>query len=182
MVYGVGYIGQGKYKSKTNIFHTWRSMLRRCYSEVYQAKKPTYIGCVVDEHWHCFQNFAQWYEKNYIEGFELDKDILCKGCKVYSESTCCFVPHEINSLFVTNNLNRGNCLIGVYKSRDKFRTAISKQGKNIHLGKFDTEIEAFKIYKFEKEKYIKELAEKWKGLLNTNVYNTMVSYSIEIDD
>jgi len=37
MVYGVGYIGQGKYKSKTNTFHTWRSMLRRCYSEVYQT-------------------------------------------------------------------------------------------------------------------------------------------------
>lgn len=46
-VYGVGYIGEGKYKVKENgkttkCYETWHSMLRRCYDEKYQEKK-TYI-------------------------------------------------------------------------------------------------------------------------------------------
>ena len=42
-VYGVGYIGEGKYKVKENgkttkCYETWHSMLRRCYDEKYQEK------------------------------------------------------------------------------------------------------------------------------------------------
>ena len=39
--------------------------------------------------------------------FQLDKDSLIKGNKVYSESTCVFIPQEVNSLLVKSTASRG---------------------------------------------------------------------------
>ena len=46
-VYGVGIVGT-KYPTKVSGVETkeyllWRSMLARCYSDVYKKKKPTYV-------------------------------------------------------------------------------------------------------------------------------------------
>lgn len=103
-VYGIGYYGDGKYKSridnvKTEQYIRWFSMFTRCYSEQYQEKEPSYKGCCVSEDFHNFQNFAQWYDRNIYEciyPLELDKDLLVEGNKIYSPSTCCFIPKEIN--------------------------------------------------------------------------------------
>tara|TARA_R110000765_G_scaffold71902_2_gene139522 strand:+ start:124 stop:753 length:630 start_codon:yes stop_codon:yes gene_type:complete len=97
-VHGVGFIGEGKYKPQTNAKKArirWNGMLERCYSDRYQALKPTYIGCVVCDEWHNFQNFAEWFYNNHIDGFELDKDKLGNG-KLYSPDTCCFISRAEN--------------------------------------------------------------------------------------
>lgn len=100
-VYGVGFIGVGRYSSKvdnktTKEYQAWTGMLTRCYSHLYQETRPTYKGCVVCEKWLNFQNFAKWHEQHYIDGCELDKDILGSG-KLYSPSTCKFVTPQENS-------------------------------------------------------------------------------------
>ena len=101
-VYGVGYIGIGKYvahvkRKPTKSYDTWIGMLRRCYSEKSFIRRPTYKDVTVCEEWHNFQTFVKWYEENYIEGFHLDKDLLSKGNKIYSPETCCFISLEDNS-------------------------------------------------------------------------------------
>jgi len=100
-VRGVGYIGEGKYTSKvkgvtTKACELWRSILQRCYDEGHIKKNPTYRGCTVAEEWHNFQNFAKWFETNYVEGYELDKDIRVEGNKVYGPNTCMFVSKQKN--------------------------------------------------------------------------------------
>ena len=106
--YGMGYLGEGKYKGKENgkptkCYDTWKSMLERCYDPKYHEKEPTYIDCKVCDEWLCFQNFAEWFYDNYyeVEGerMALDKDILNKGNKIYSPNNCIFVPQIINNLF-----------------------------------------------------------------------------------
>ena len=53
-VYGVGYIGEGKYKSKENgkntrVYDTWRDMLRRCYDEkLHKSCDRTCMICKYD--------------------------------------------------------------------------------------------------------------------------------------
>ena len=106
-VYSIGYLGNGEYKCKTNgritpHYQVWKDLIKRCYYKYYLDINPTYIGVTVCEEWHNFQNFAGWFEDNYKEGFELDKDLLVKGNKIYSPETCCFVPQEINLIFMSN--------------------------------------------------------------------------------
>jgi hypothetical protein len=100
-VLGVGFIGKGDHKStngkeNTKAYKTWRSMLERCYCPNYQEKHYTYNGCSVAIEWHNFQCFAEWFGCNYINGFELDKDIRIDGNKIYSKDTCLFVRKAQN--------------------------------------------------------------------------------------
>ena len=55
----------------------------------------------------------------------LDKDILIKGNKIYSQDTCIFVPKAINSLFTNRKRFRGEYPIGVYKGKKIFSVEIS---------------------------------------------------------
>ena len=100
-VFGVGFIGEGEHKptingKPTKAYQTWQNMLERCYYDKYQVTRPTYIGCSVADEWHNFQNFAQWFELNYVEGYDLDKDCKVKGNEIYSPNTCIFVSHKEN--------------------------------------------------------------------------------------
>lgn len=175
-VQGMGYFGVGSYNSqKSKSYMVWANLFQRCYNKEYQEKYPTYKGCSVDPHWHNFQNFAAWFEENYIDGFELDKDILVKGNKIYSSKTCCFVPREINAMFKTKNTKR-DLPTGVSKHGSKYQSFITKNSKNTFLGTFNTIEEASEKYREVKESYVRELAEKWKDKLTTEVYNILINY------
>jgi len=184
--YGVGIFGQ----PDTNLKHfkkaylTWRGIMGRCYDDNIQKKQPTYIGCKTDDEWHFFPNFLDWYSKKYIEGYELDKDILIKGNKIYSPKTCCFVPKEINTL-LTNSKTTRNGLIGTYKlTNGKYSTQITIDSKTKSLGRFNTELEAFEKYKQEKEGHIKDLALLYysNGIISEECYNALICYEININD
>lgn len=100
-VCGIGYFGIGKYKSSTKgkltkSYRAWYAMLSRCYSENAQKIHPSYVDCYVTKEWFNFQVFAKWFDENYIDGFQLDKDIRVKGNKIYSPEACCFVSQQDN--------------------------------------------------------------------------------------
>lgn len=185
-VCGVGFIGEGDIKVKENGKHTkqyslWSHMLLRCYgNRVYKSYKDV----TVCEEWHNFQNFGDWVNKNYntetMLGWELDKDILVKGNKVYSPETCCFVPLEINKIFKTTVI--GKYSVGVVKNYNKFNVYIHKYNKRYFLKGYDTLEEAKTAQKIAKENYIKEVAEKWKGLISNKAYEALINYQVEITD
>lgn len=170
-------------------YNVWHDMLRRCYCKSFQEKEPTYKGCYVCEEWKLYSNFKQWFvseKSGYKDGYNLDKDILFKGNKVYSPQTCCFVPREINTLLTNRKKHRGNYPIGVTKSSktNKFEAAFFNNGKRIYLGTYDTPESAFISYKEAKEAHIKEVAEKYynDGLITQCVYYALLRYKIEITD
>ena len=187
-IFGVGYIGDGIYSTLNNkkAYSTWRFMLQRCYDPKYIQKHPTYKGCRVYDKWHNFQVFSDWFQSNYyeIEGqlMNLDKDILCKGNKIYSPSACVFTPQRINTLFTKCDGSRGNYPVGVYYHRKKYNSHCNINGKRKHLGCFDTPEEAFQVYKKFKEKYIKEIAEEYKNVIPQKLYEAMLRYEVDIDD
>lgn len=190
-VYGIGYLGEGDYKTKVNGKKTrqyikWFFMFNRCYTSS-QSKYPTYINCTVCDEWHNFQVFAKWYDENYYEVnnevMELDKDILIKGNKIYSPETCVFVPNNVNNLFTKHDSKRGDYPIGVYymKDRNKYRAQCSKEGEQ-YLGDYNTPEEAFNQYKITKESYIKELAERYKDKIPKKLYDALIKYEVSIND
>jgi hypothetical protein len=186
-VLGIGYIGVGDYCSKNKkIMSTWKSLIKRCGCNTYKNNNPTYSDVTVCDDWYNFQNFAKWYEDNYkyktMYDWSLDKDILIKGNKVYSPETCCFVPKQINTLFVKCDSTRGKYLIGVRKRNKVFSVNLSIFGKVVFLGQYPTELEAFEAYKTAKERHIKNVADKWKSLIDPKVYTAMYKYVVEITD
>ena len=191
-VYGVGILGT-KYLASINGVQTkeyklWCCMLVRCYSNTYKKKYPTYEGCEVSDNFKSYEYFYEWCQKQIgfnNEGWQLDKDLLIKGNKVYSETTCVFLPNEINSLLTRREALRGEHLIGVcWCKRDKvFRAQVNKnKGKQKNLGSFNTELEAFNAYKQAKESFIKEQANKFKSKIDDRAYNALMNYTVEITD
>ena len=191
-VYGIGIIG-AKYPVTINNVLTkeyvlWVHMLQRCYSDSFKKKRPTYEGCEVSDNFKSYEYFYEWCQNQIgfgIQSFELDKDLLVKGNKVYSEDTSIFIPAEINSLLTKRTASRGGHLIGVYwnKREKAFVAQVGKsKGKRENLGYFKTEIEAFNSYKTAKESFIKEQAEKWKSQIDVRAYNALMNYEVGIDD
>ena len=190
-VLGVGFIG-GNNPSKIDGKHTkeylvWRSMLTRCYDEKFKVKYPTYKHCFCSVSFNSYDWFYDWCNKQVsfgVDGFELDKDLLVKGNKVYSEDTCVFLPKEINNALLKRDDDRGKCLIGVdfLNTQNKFRSRLNVNGISKHLGYFKTEIEAFNSYKIAKENYLKELAEEWKDKIDLRAYEALMNYQVEITD
>ena len=187
---GVGFIdveGASIGKNMTKEYQLWNNMLNRCYNEKELSRNPTYKDCHVSEEWMYLSNFKEWCHQQIgfdQEGFQLDKDILVKGNKVYSEDTCCFVPAEINSLIIKADRIRGKYPIGIYEDKQagKFKVRISVEGKQKHIGRYYCEKEAFYAYKVAKEQYIKEVANKWKDQIDPRVYNALMCYEVNIDD
>lgn len=197
LVCGVGVYEKGEFigaytlagKSvHTKEYELWRGTLRRCYSKESLEKHPTYAGCTVSENFKNFQYFAEWCQSQVgfgVQGFQLDKDILVKGNKVYSETTCVFVPKKINNLLVSSAATRGIHPIGVnFRSRrgyEHFAAQISNNTK-IHLGHFATAEAAYLAYKLAKEQIIKQVAEQYKDQIDPRVYTALVNYEVEVTD
>lgn len=191
-VYGKGYLGVGKYSpsSETREYKLWKNMLERVYCLNVRYTRLSYKDVEVCEEWHNFQNFAEWCETqkffnakdNKGKPYQLDKDIITKGNKIYSPDTCCFVPQEINTLFIFGKSRRGEFAVGVGKENSKYKACIRKNGETIYLGVFETPHKAFECYKKVKESHIKEVAEIWKDRIDEKVYKALLTWEIEEND
>lgn len=184
-VYGVGVVGD--YTTKQDGVHVpeyviWRHMLQRCYDQRTQSLHPAYKGCSVSPNFQNYGYFKSWCNEQVGYGnpnFQIDKDLLVKGNKIYSEATCAFVPCEINSL-CRSHAKRGAYPVGVSFDKDfkKFSAKILRLGKSETLGHFYTSEQAFEVYKRSKEAQIKELANKWKSQIDKRVYDALIAWEV----
>lgn len=174
----------------------WVRMLRRCYSDKTKLKQPSYASVSCCERWLSMSNFISdvssyvGYENALYKGWNLDKDILIKGNRVYSPSTCCFVPPHVNNLFTKANSIRGEYPIGVqrvlYKVRGKlypkFRCQLNIEGKVRTVGHFSNAADTFDCYKIHKEAEIKRVANIYRHEIDNRVYSAMMEYIVEPTD
>lgn len=167
-IHGVGYLGDATLKGNTVSYSVWSNMLGRCYDST-NTRHYCYgaVGVTVDTEWHNFSNFLSWWEEYYIEGYQLDKDLLAaEDVKVYSSDTCCFLPARLNATI--SNLGKGS---GVRLLNGKWNYGISRGGwKN---KAFDTEIEA-KNYRAEYFKHRLETFLQEDKVLPANVRDAVV--------
>lgn len=198
-VYGVGMIGN-KYKAFENgkdvrEYKIWHGILQRCYDKKTQLKQPTYKGCIVSDDWKIYENFYEWIHKqdNYKQWsngnkWTIDKDIISKGNKIYSEQYCCLVPENVNGLFTKRQNDRGLYPIGVYyyKSGNCYRAQCMNPFINnrVLIGSYTNPLDAFNAYKNYKEDLIKVIAQQEyeKGNITERCYKSMMNYEVEITD
>ena len=181
-------VGKGIIKE----YAVWQSMLERC-TEKHWWRRPSYIGTTCSDNFKSYTYFYEWC--NQQEGFNntdengkrwcLDKDILIKGNKIYSENTCVFVPQRINNLVVKSEATRGDYPIGVSydKKQEVFKACCrGKERKTEWLGRFNNLQEAFLAYKTFKEALIKQVAKQYKDQLDPRVYQALLNYEVNIND
>jgi len=169
----------------------WSSMLTRCTEKLW-VRRPTYTGTTCSENFKNYSFFYEWCQEQvgfknkdeYGESWHLDKDLLVKSNKLYSEDTCVFVPQEINTLIVRRNNHRGKHRIGVYLDKDvvSYVSQCSLKGKRVYLGRYRTGEDAFRAYKTYKENLIKQVANEYKSQLDLRVYQALINYTVEITD
>jgi len=197
LVYGIGTKGNTYQcnvgRKLIREYTLWSEMLRRC-AATYQEKHPTYTDTACSESFKSFTFFYEWCNKqvgfksvdekgNY---WQLDKDLLIKGNKLYSEDTCVFVPQRVNKLLTRRDKSRGKHPLGVcwnnWSSKFSATCSVGEAALTKHIGYFDTPIEAFVAYKSFKEAYIKEVANEYKHQLDPRAYEALINYQVEETD
>lgn len=189
LVYGVG-VNDRKYPTvvKGKIpkeYNLWHDFLKRCYSSKTQEKFPTYIGCQASENFKTYSYFYEWCQRQIgfgQEDFQLDKDFLIKGNKLYSEETCLFLPRKLNALLISRKADRGSLPIGVVLRGGKFIARCCTDKPSIHIGLFNTPELAFQAYKEVKEAFIKAQAERWRAFIDPRAYQALTTYEVSITD
>lgn len=175
-------------KSHTKSGSRWSAMSQRCRVGGQQQKRmPTYVGCSMSGNFLDFQLFTDWHTRAVgysIDGYSLDKDILVRGNKLYSEEHCVLVPADLNSFLVSSTGARGLYPQGVYfhKLAGKFHSQIKIGGKQTYIGLFDTESEAFAAYKVAKEAEARRWYERLKAgefIVDERVIERMRTWTLE---
>lgn len=192
LVCGQGLYEVGKYPANdgekaTREYECWGGMLERCYSTKLHIKRPTYVGCTASDNFKRFQYFAEWCQDQVgfeNKGWQLDKDILITGNKLYSENTCVFVPREINNFLLSHKSIRGEYPKGVAFSKfhNKLQAYYTFRGKPVHLGYFTNVEDAKEAYKEAKELRAKQLAAETMGLVDVRVTDALNNFVVNFNN
>lgn len=146
----------------------WKSILVRCYSSKYQSDvNSIYYGHTIAEEWKRFSKFKAWMENQDWIDRNINNNLIVPGAKVYSEETCMFVPSEVGFLFNTgskhnNEVSSQKNKQGVTYSKQlgKYKASITKYGRAVHVGYYNSSDSAHEAYKISKGHYIIEIAQK----------------------
>lgn len=164
-------------------YEKYRAMIDRCYGKQ-KYNNVVYKGCKICEEWFDFENFIKWFNANYYtiedESMELDKDLFGNG-KLYSPTTCIFVPHKLNSWFAMfkdyrdrkENLPMGVSLYDNGYGKKRYRVVSLEKGQL-----FDDLEEASNAYKENIKRKFKEYAEIHKNEIPTRLYDKLINYEI----
>jgi hypothetical protein len=172
---------------RTPEYSTWKSIFYRSYSKAYLENKPTYVGCTVSPEWHCFQDFGVWTSGKIgwgLQDWQIDKDLLIKGNKVYGPDVCVMLPRKLNMLLVNRANARGSLPIGASKGRKEgcYRGSYKDFEGNSHSQGFNSPEEAFMFYKINKERVIQEAAALYRDQLDPRAYGALMAWEISIND
>lgn len=154
----------------------WDSLFKRVYDENFHIKQPTYKDCVVCEEWFDFQIFAKWFEETCPNhSFELDKDVLLSGNKLYSPDTVLWLPQEINSFFQQGMKNK-ILPCGVHKHGNKYRAECSSGKSRYRSISVSTITEAKELYEAYRSKRILELAEQYRTQISMQAFESLIAH------
>lgn len=182
-VQGVGYHGVGKYKTQVDkvldlAYKKWRAMMTRNYYYDYENKFSSYKDCYVADEWHNLQTFSDWYynQVGWDKGFELDKDLLSDGSKVYSPETCCLIPREINTAIVS--LTNSDSIMG-YHERRKGVFEVRMRSIAGSCRSFYDKDEAVEYYKELKKTCLNNLIAEWDGKVDKKVMDKLKGWDFK---
>ena len=143
-------------------YRTWSGMAARCGSQKVKTKRPWYADVTCCKEWKTFSVFKAWMERQAWKGMHLDKDILVPGCRVYSPSTCNFVPDYINALLLASDSARGDLPLGVTRFKERYMCQVRTGGREKRISSYhSTPQDAHKAWQIAKADVIIAQALRW---------------------
>lgn len=161
----------------------WYNLRKRC-SNFGEVKNKAYSDVSCSKNFEDFQYFAEWCnkQKGYSnEGWELDKDLLVRGNRIYSEDTCVFVPSFLNSLLVKPRQSNKELPTGCFSIEKStlFKACIQNRNKLEYLGCYQSPKEASKAYLKRKAELCLEYRQ---DVLNSDIDNRVIMALSEISN
>lgn len=159
-------------------YYLWYNVVRR---GTFSLRGYSKVTC--HEDWLLFSKFLE--DLPFIDnfhmrkdaGWELDKDLLSIGNKIYSKYTTCFLPTEINACIAVGECSNKK-LGAIYdKEINKFYAYLVLDGKRKRFGSFETRDSAHEKYKEIKKTEVNRLAEKYKSNLTDRVYEALKAWT-----
>lgn len=186
-LFGVGYLGNEGYEKDS--YSRWAGILERCLVSD-ENFCPAYQESELDEIWYNYSEFKLWFfsqpilSKLKVADLHVDKDLLVQGNKNYSPELCCLIPKQLNSAIVIRNtsntglpgVSHRNDYPGTYRASSS--AIVDGRRRTKYLLSSKDPLECFYAYKEFKEAYFKDLAEKWKEILDNNQYEALYNRKI----
>ena len=181
-----GYIGVGEYlpymngKASTE-YRSWKSILHCCYDPNHEDY-PYYgeEGYTICNEWLDFQTYAQWYKDNHYnlknQQVILSSKIMNED-KVVSPTNSFFIPRSLSQLLRMHGVT---CCHGKYQVNLRY-TTVDGVAHNDYLGFYGLD-NAKLVYKENKERVVRELAEQYKDYIPTKLYDYMKNFVLDIKD
>lgn len=184
LVYGWG-INDYPYSTKNKgveikSYRVWKDMLKRCLSELYKSKYPSYQNVTICESWKYFSNFlndVSDMRNAFRDGYQLDKDLLSDDVRIYSKDTVCFIPDPIN-LSLTNR-SPSLCQSGVVGVRlvgDKYQARLRDPDGTEKTVAFNTIEEAASCYREHRKNNFIKVVDAYKDDLDDRVLSALYNY------
>ncbi len=176
----------------TKEFNLWNNMYNRVKSKARHLSDPKYAECGLD--FTSYESFVEWCRVQVgfdQEGWVIDKDILCDVMgigKVYSPTTCVFIPILINSFLTFRNSKNSTGYSGVSKINSEGYNAnfmaccTNLNGRNTTLGRTDTVEEAYTLYRKHKIALAARLADQYEGYVDNRVVDYLRNFEKYIDN
>lgn len=158
-------------KENHKAYRVWSAMLERCYGLNGGPKYPSYEGVEVCDEWrYDFAKFLEWHNQNYVDGWQLDKDLLSPvDSSCYSPDTCCYLPLEINRSI------HPSAKVSFTMWNGKYRVNAKGANGRTERGCYSTYEKALVAYESARAERMRELADKYKDQLSEMVYNALIN-------
>lgn len=183
-VVGVGILGYGDFSFTEHkvAYNKWVGALVRSSSEDFKLKNTAYKDCSISADWLNFQKFARDYYAMHgssNKNWQLDKDVLVKDNKHYSNSTCCLLPQEINCITVRRAKLLGDLPQGVEGHGNKFIVRAKQGDKRVVLLSTYSLEDAYNCSSENRTNRIRNLALKYKKDLCPKVFESLINYEVD---
>lgn len=153
----------------------WAGMIDRITKQPYEIEGHNFQN---------FHDFSGWVQQqkgyrnkeNNNRFWSMDKDILIPMNCLYSKDTICFVPQELNNLFLKQDQDKRKFPLGVawQAERGKYASYITISNKRKFLGRFNSYQEAHRAWQEAKILKVLFVADKYKGLVSESVHKALL--------
>lgn len=171
-------IGDTTYFTRSGIL--WGGILGRVKNQPYPCKNEFKN---FNEFSECVQNEVGFREKEENGRFwAIDKDLLIKRNIVYSPSTICFIPQEINNLFLKQERKGLSLPLGVVSQErnQPYASYITIKNKRKFLGRYYSILEAHKAWQKAKIEKIENLQEDYFSRVDIKVIVALENRKLDI--